>query len=229
MERVSSFVQALARSLSKPTEKPREGCRVLAPIVVSRDIGSGGRLVAMALAERLGFQLCGKAILEEMASRNHVPQDLIDLLDERPGRALELFGATLLRGVSMSTEDYSRMLKATIRALLDLGSVVVLGRGAVFLAKPGTALRLKIVAPVEMRIRNYAGYEKIDERTAARRLHEIDLERQKFFKSVYGHHEVGPECFDLAINMECLSIDQAVDLALDGYRKVCKCHAKVVA
>ncbi|MBX7245571.1 MAG: cytidylate kinase-like family protein [Candidatus Sumerlaeaceae bacterium] len=221
MKSMSDFIRAYSAGLASHDIAPARK-KYAPPVVVSREIGSGGRFVARALAERLGFELCDKAILEEIASKSKAPKDLVEMLDEKPGRAMEVFGANLLHGVSMTREDYDRLLKATIHALLDLGNVVILGRGAAFLAEPGKVLRLRLVAPFEMRVANLARYLNIDEHDARKQIHAIEEERHKFHLRLFGKGETSPENFDMGLNMQCLTIDDAVELALDAYNRICK-------
>ncbi|MCX7019629.1 MAG: cytidylate kinase-like family protein [Candidatus Sumerlaeota bacterium] len=224
MKMLSNFLHAYGRTIAlREKGRPEAKQKFQPAIAVSREVGSGGRLVAQALADKLGFQLCDKSILEQIATRNNVPKDLIELLDECPGRSLEIFGASLMRGVSFSHSDFDRFLRATINALLELGSVVIVGRGAVCLARPGQALRLRIVAPLEMRIRNYAGYEKITETESRKRLKAIEDERAKFMRRFFGRSSAVSHAFDLAINTEGISIDTAVEMSLEAYHRICKC------
>ncbi len=206
----------LSRERKDSGEKPFR-----APIAISREIGSGGRLIAQALADRLGFTMAGKSILEEIATKTKVPQDLVELLDERPGRALEIFGAGLLRGAAINEKDYDRVLKSTLSALLELGSVVIVGRGAVFVAKPGRALRVLVVAPLEKRVENYAKYLQMDLKKARAEVARIDDERHRFHKRHFGTTEITPDRYDIALNMAHITLESATDILMTAYEEVC--------
>jgi cytidylate kinase len=217
MKSMAEFLKAYSQALTKhqPGGSPQRPWRM--PVVVSRQVGSGGLLFAQALADRLGFEVCDKKILEEISRRSKVPEDLVRLLDERPGRSLEVFGASLLRGASLSVNDYDAILKGTLRALLQLGNVVIIGRGANFLAEPGKALRVRLVAPLKVRIANIMQRCGVDEKTARQMVHDTDAERAKFMKRVYGQEESAPDSFDLGLNTHKIPIEQAVRIALDVY------------
>jgi len=223
MKTLSDFVSAYSRVLARREEEEarRQVCQP--PIVVSRQVGSGGHLVAEKLAQRLGFALCDKQILDELATRAKVPRDFLEMLDERPAKALELLGASLLRGVGLTPEDYERLLKSGLKALLKLGSVVIVGRGAIFLAEPRKALRVRIVAPRELRIRNLAQRLNVSAEEAAHRLQQIEKERAEFLRRYFNAEEASAECFDIALNTECLTIDDCVELVLRTYEKLFGC------
>ncbi|MGB9691748.1 MAG: AAA family ATPase [Candidatus Sumerlaeaceae bacterium] len=228
MKTLSDFLAAYSQVIARRDEEAgrREVCHP--PIVLSREIGSGGRRIAEALAGRLGFVLCDKQILDELAERAKVPKDFLAMLDERPAKALELLGASLLRGVSLTPEDYERVLKSGLRALLRLGSVVIVGRGAIFLAEPGKALRVRVVAPRHLRIKNLMNYENISDQEAAKRIEKIEKERAEFLRRYFGAEEARADCFDIAVNTECLSIENCVDLIMEAYKKLFKCGEQIV-
>ncbi len=224
MKTLADFLAAYSRLIAGHEEQDKERRLCRPPIVISREVGSGGRRVAELLAQKLGFALCDKQILDELATRAKVPRDFLALLDERPAHALELLGASLLRGVSLAPEDYERLLKSGLRALLKLGSVVIVGRGAVFLAEPRRALRVRVVAPLPLRIKNFAAYENISEDEAARRIQRIEKERAEFMKRYFGAEEATADCFDIAVNTECLSFEQCVELILQTYEFIFGCR-----
>ena len=190
MKGMTEFIRAYGSVLWKEDEGEEAKKRFRPSVVISRELGSGGRVIAGLLAEKLGFEVAGKHIIDEIASRIKVPTDLLRLLDERPGNTLEMFGAGLLHGAAISESDYDRALKGTMGTLLELGSLVIVGRGGVFVAKPGQALRLMVVAPLEKRVHNYVMYENLTEKKARDKLLEIDAQRRHFHKRQIGRAHV---------------------------------------
>ncbi len=223
MKTLSDFLAAYSQVIARREEEAGQRAACHPPIVVSREVGSGGRRIAEMLAQRLGFVLCDKQILDELAERAKLPKDFLAMLDERPAKALELLGASLLRGVSLTPEDYERLLKSGLRALLKLGSVVIVGRGAVFLAEPGKVLRVRVVAPLEIRINNFMTYEHISRDEAAKRIEKVERERAEFLRRYFGKEEATADCFDIAVNTQCLSMEACVELILEAYKKLFPC------
>lgn len=220
MKGMTEFIRAYGSALAKERtgEEPKK--RFRPSIAITRELGSGGRIIAGLLAERLGFEVAGKEIINEIAERIKVPKDLLGLLDERPGNTLEIFGAGLLHGAAISESDYDRALKGTLGTLLELGSLVIVGRGGVFVAKPGQALRVMVVAPLERRVQNYVIYENLSEKKAREKLLEIDAQRHHFHKRHFGHTEVDSNHYDLTINTEHLSMRSATEVILAAYREL---------
>ena len=220
MKGMTEFIKAYGSTLPKDQQGSDQPIPLRMPIAISRQIGSGGRLVAARLAERLGLELVSKSIIEEISHRTKVPTDLLDLLDEKPGRALELFGAGLLRGASITESDYNRVLKATVATFLELGNAIILGRGSIFVALPGRALRLLIVAPLENRIEAMTRYEDLTPQKARARVLEIDSERRQFNKRHFGHEEASAEHYDLVVNTAMFSVDEAAEISICAYQKM---------
>ena len=217
-------MSAYSRALRAREEVARARREFAPPVLISREAGGGGRRLAKALAERLGFELCDRRILEEIAAKSKVPPDLVELLDEHPRGFLEVFGTGLLRGASISLEEFDRYLRQAVTSFLKLGRVVILGRGAAFLAEPGTALRLRLVAPFETRVQNFARMEGITEKQAREKIPMLEAERERFLNRVFGKHRFDDEHFDLTINTGTIPLDAAIKLALETYEVVCGEH-----
>lgn len=219
----SSRIGVLAsyvRAMSGHEEQKASKVRPAMPVVVSRQFGSGGKRVAEALAHRLNFHLFDKEILERIVTHAKVPPDIARLFDEHNVSPMEMFGTDLLRGQGLRSDEFARFLKLAIVSLLNAGNVVLLGRGAAFLAKPGTALRLRIVAPERVRISNLVEYEHFTEAEARKKIQQVDHERLLFHKKIFGHAEVTPDCFDLGLSTEVLNVEECTDLALAAYNKI---------
>ncbi|MGH7288666.1 MAG: AAA family ATPase, partial [Myxococcota bacterium] len=60
-------------------------------ITLSRQLGAGGSLVAERVAERLGFQLVDRALVDSVAARAGVPPADVARLEERTPGLLERF------------------------------------------------------------------------------------------------------------------------------------------
>jgi CMP/dCMP kinase len=216
MGRTANVIQEYARRLSERVEPSQENI-FRPPIAISREVGSGGGKVAEALAVRLGFKCCDRCILDTLAVTMHASPENLNELDERPVDRLALFGSSFFTGCYISRTELDNSLKQTVRKLLDLGSIVVLGRGAVFLAEPGRALRLRITAPFDLRVAEMMRRYSLARKQAETKVHQIDLERLLFHKRMFGMYEGRSESYDLAINLQQLTTENAVEIAVGAY------------
>ena len=227
--RMENLVKAYASTV-RMTRDTKHGKHPGMPaIVISREVGSGGRFIATELANTFGYKLYDKTIVDMIAAHGGVPAELVSKLDEHAHDSLSLFGAGLLSGPFLSSGEFCTLLKKTINELLDEGSVVIVGRGSTFLAKPKLALRVRIVAPVAMRIHNLAAYLKCSEEHAAKELMKLETDRDRFHKQLFGNTEIQAETYDLSINTATVSIEDATKMCVNAYEMVTGIKPKLVA
>ena len=120
----------------------------MAIVTISHQLGSGGGEVAHAVAERLGYRSVGAEVLAEAAQR-------YGLVEERLTRLGEAKPAFLDR-LAAETQTYIAVMQSAVyEAVHD--DVVVLGRGGQWLLRDVPhVLRVRLVAPFEVRVRHLA-------------------------------------------------------------------------
>jgi len=91
------------------------------------------------------------------------------------------------------------------------GRAVIVGRGANFVLPPDKRLSVRIVAPLELRIKNVTRDFGIDTEEARRRVIRTDSDRRAFVRKYFNTDIRAPLNYDLVINIGILSIEGAVD------------------
>lgn len=186
-------------------------------VYISRTVGSGGRVVAAALAERLRWPLFDKEILQAMAGDDAVRGRLYESMDERDvGWFEETFSSLMSR--EFPRNDYFHRLCRTVLSIARQGSAVFLGRGVGLILPADRGYRVRLVAPLEFRIRRHAELQELDLQRARREVERIDKERAEFVRNQF-HADPGDITrFDIAINFARHTPDQAVELIMAGMR-----------
>ncbi len=230
----SNRMESLVKAYASTVRMTRENKSVLRSgavpaVVISREVGSGGRFIATELAKQLGFKLYDKSIVDIIAKEGGVPAEFVNKLDEHATDSLSLFGVGLISGPFLSAGEFGILLKKTINDLLEGGSVVIVGRGSAFMAKPRMAFRVRVIAPLAMRVRNLAAYLKCDEAHAAREMQKLETDRDRFHKQLFGSTELQAETYDISINTATISIEDAAKLCLTAYEIVTGVKPKPVA
>ena len=101
-------------------------------VAVSWQVGSRGRDIGQALAERLAYSLHEEAIVQEIARRAHTSASKVATMDERPRSSLVEW-LLLADGLApLSAQEYGRLLVRVIRTIERSGAAVILGHGAVY-------------------------------------------------------------------------------------------------
>lgn len=182
-------------------------------VTVSRELGSGGTTVAKLVAQRLGFRLWDREILEAMAERLKAELGHVERWDEQVPSAIESIMRGALQRIPM-TATYKRILKEILTEIAARGRAVIVGRGGACLLPE--SLRVRVVAPLELRIARVAELEKLTEHQARRLVMETDAKRRRFGQIHFRQDIDSPLLYDLVINTERMSLEFAATLVVDA-------------
>jgi cytidylate kinase len=181
-------------------------------LTVSREFGSGGGRIAKLVADRLGWKLLDRELIEEIARSARIDPRIVTLFDERPetwvGRMNRraMRGAALAAGVAPDEEkcfDCDVMADLTQRVIErahNKGNCVLVGRGAqCILQNEKDAFHVFVYAPFgerACRLRARLGADvNVDER-----IHAIDGERAHYLKQTFGKIWNDPHLYHLMIS-----------------------------
>jgi len=181
-------------------------------ITISREPGSGGRLVAENLAAKMNFEVFHQEVLHEMAKRAEVSQQMLATMDERGLSILEDWISSLVYDRHMWPDEYLQHLMNVIGTIGKHGRAVVVGRGANFILPPEQRFRVRITAPQKFRIRKVAQKFNLSESDARRRVVKTESDRKAFIRKYFNTDITDPDNYDLTINTESLGVDQAADV-----------------
>ena len=180
-------------------------------ITISREPGSGGRIVAQKLAQRLELHLFHQEVVHAIAKRADYSKQLLETLDEKGLSVLEDWVASMLHERHMWPHEYLQHLMKVVGTIARHGRAVIVGRGANFILPPDNRLRLRIVAPQKLRIMQVARDFDVSEEMAKRRVIRTESDRRAFIRK-YFNAEIGdPMNYDLILNTEMLSVEDAVN------------------
>jgi len=110
--------------------------------------------------------------------------------------------------------DYFQRLVKTTLSLARQGSAVFVGRGVDLMLPQNLGFRIRIVAPIAMRLQRFADRHGMALKQAGDIATRIDRERAEFVRRHFRVDINDPTRCDLTLNMEHLSIDQAVEAIL---------------
>lgn len=162
-------------------------------VAVSREMGSGGYEIASAVAKALDFEYVDREILLQAARAHAVPEEKIADVDERRLSLWERFDEEKRR--------YLIYIEAAYYSFAEKGRVVTAGRGGPFFLRDVThALKVRVMAPVDVRVRRVMAQEKLDYKTALARVKNYDRELSGRIDYLFGLDWALPEHYDLVIN-----------------------------
>ena len=190
----------------------REEKKGVSVITVSREPGSGGRIVATRLADKLGIAIFHQEVINEMAKSADVSEKLVETLDERGLSILEDWISSLVHARHLWPDRYMQHLMKVVGTIGKHGRAVVVGRGANFILPPEKRFSVRIVAAQAWRIKNVAKEFNISSEDAKRRVMRTESDRRAFVRKYFNADIADPTNYDLVINTATLSVDQAVDV-----------------
>jgi cytidylate kinase len=187
-------------------------------VTISRDFGSLGKEVAQLLADTLEVRCCDRSILQEVARRANVDEDLVSALDEHVSSINDHWWQHLMNKDTFSYEDYYRYLVKTVLSISRGGGVIV-GRGANHILGEAKAFRVRICGSEEQCARRIAEREGITLEESARRVREVNHERAEYIKMLY-HEDINDNTsYDLVLNSDQHDIVQLTGMILDAMEK----------
>jgi cytidylate kinase len=172
-------------------------------ITLSRELGSRGDDVAMAVAEKLKLRLVGRDLINQAARQAGVPEVALAEIDE-----LGLLG---VKPSKEALRQYRQTAELVINELADAGDVLLVGRGSqiALRERPGV-MHVRIIAPKASRIRCVQERYRISVEAATARVETSDAARTGYLQRQYGVRSNTPDLYDLTVNMAHLTVEDAV-------------------
>ncbi len=187
--------------------------RQLGPFVtVSRMAGSGGAEIARRLGERIGWAVLDRELVDEVAEKLKLEPGFLELVDETRANWFSDTLYNLLHSRLVLQDSYVEMIGKLILLAAWQGQVVIVGRGAHLLLPADTGLRVRVVAPRELRVQRLAAEQGLDRVSAERRLDEVDRAREEYVRRHFGMPAGDP--FDLVLDAGAFGVDGTVELLL---------------
>ena len=202
-------------------------------ITINRELGSGGRTVGRKLAEKLNIPFYDKALINELKKKFQLETDQIEKL--KSGKSdwwREFINAAMDMGQGMNemwyyqrmtgqeallvtSSDMFKMDKEILTQVAAEESCVIAGRSgfSVFADNPNH-LSILIQAPLEHRIQRIMGKQNLTHEEAEKIIKKVDDMRESYVKKYTGTSRYDTRNYDLVINMEGKTEDEAVDLIL---------------
>ena len=186
--------------------------RQITVVTVSSEPGSGGQIVAREVARKLEFDLFEREIVKKIAQSVQISAAVIDTIEKDRLTGVEDFLASLVNDKYLWPGLYLQHLMKVIGVIGKHGRAVIVGRGANFIIPPAEALKLRIVAPLEIRIRNIAQAFDVSLPEAKKRVVNRESKRRAFIRQSFNANIADAHHYDLVINTCQLPIDRAVEI-----------------
>ena len=180
-------------------------------VTISREPGSGGRIIAESLAEKFNLDLFNQGMIHRMAESAKVSKQVLETLDEKGLNVLDNWIASLVDSKHLWPDQYQKHLMKVILTIGKHGRAVIVGRGANFILSPESRFRVRVIAPIDTRIGNISRDYDVSAKKAKRRMIKTESDRRAFIRK-YFNSDIGASAnYDLVINTDTVSVENAVE------------------
>jgi cytidylate kinase len=202
-------------------------------ITVARQVGTQGEELARTIALRIGFRYIDYQIIQDAAHEAGVSPETVSDAEHTPSlmtRLLESLARTpsmpvaawadpvpLATSPLLTSTDYRRFVEDVIRDLAEQGECVIVGHGAqVALRERPDTLRALITGSRKVRVKRIMQGMGVDEKAAQQTADRTDAERLDYFHRFYDTGWLSPWTYDLCLNTDHLSVEQATDVLVEA-------------
>ncbi len=171
-------------------------------ITISRGTLSGGNTLAVRLAEKLGYNYVSREELADQATKMGVPVGKLQMAMVKPPRVYKRMGR--------ERDQYLSCMTMLLCEKILEGNLIYHGHtGHLLLPGITNVLRIRILADIEFRIKWVSERLRIDREKAKSYIKNVDTDRDKWIKFLYGVDWHDPLNYDLVVNLDQTGIDNA--------------------
>jgi cytidylate kinase len=185
-------------------------------ITMSRLPGAMASELARKLAKDLDIDFFDQEIVEKIAESADKSKRVVESLDEQDRGILEEW-ITALGENHMWSYEYLQHLTNVVGTIGAHGHAVIVGRGASFILPREVCLRVLVVAPLLVRIKNVMVKFKVSDKEATRQVTRTDAERKAFIQKYFQADMMDPTNYDLVINTHNIDIDLAARIIKETF------------
>jgi cytidylate kinase len=167
----------------------------MAIITISRGTMSGGKKLAEMLAEKTGYRCISREIIIKGAKDYSIEEDkLYNAIRKSP---------TIIQKFTYERECYLGYLQATLCEYAKDDNLIYHGHAGHFLLKGiSHVIRARITASMPYRIKSARDRMDIIDKDAEKYIKQVDHERIKWTKFLYGKDWSATEIYDIALHLE---------------------------
>jgi hypothetical protein len=215
-EKAKKYIESQQKILSEKSKLTHGPC-----ITISREVGAGADAVSERVCDLLQkkrryedvkWTVFDKNIIEKVIEDHNLPEKLSEYLEE--DKITEINGmVSELLGLHPPAWLIVHKTAKTILQLAEMGNVIIIGRGAnVVTAHMKNVFHVRLVAPLEDRIRHIQDIFDLSRKEAIKRIKKDDVMRRHYLHYHY-HKDIDDKfLYHIIINTHLLPYDEAAEM-----------------
>ena len=185
-------------------------------ITISRLPGAMASELAKKLSEDLDIDLFDQEIVEKIAESADKSKRVVESLDEQDRSILEEWITALGENHMWSYENLQHLTNV-VGTIGAHGHAIIVGRGASFILPKEVCLRVLVVAPLLVRIKNVMIKFKVSDKEASRQVMKLDAERKAFIQKYFQADMMDPTNYDFVINTHNIDVELAARIIKETF------------
>ena len=186
-------------------------------ITISRLSGCDAWNIAKQISADLEIDFFDQEIVDAIAKNADVNRRVVETVDEQDNSIVLDWLSTLTAERHFWPNEYLDQLTKVIGTIGAHGHTVILGRGASYILPKEICLRVLVVAPLELRIKNVREAYKVSEKVARQNVMGKESERVAFIRRYFHADMLDPVNYDLVFNMEMNEQDSVIEMVKVAY------------
>jgi len=187
-------------------------------VAISRTHGARGRAIGHMVAERLGVNAYDKQIVEQIAESAQVRQQLVESVDDTMRDRIGNWVGEQFDTGYFTYSDYLKHLTQVLLTVTRQESAVIVGRGAQYVLDPRRTLRVRVDAPLGLRIERVAEAHGLPPKEARAEVMRVDAQRAAFCSLHFGRDSADADDYDLVLNSGAVPVELCAEVIERIYR-----------
>ena len=195
-------------------EKKRQPEAATPVITVSMQPGSGGSEIADLLAKRLDYDCFNRDIVERISKSTKIRSTVINSLEKERRRGVNDFITSLIDDQYIHPDSYLSHLMETVNTIAKHGRAVIVGRGANFILPADEIFSLRVIAPLDLRVKRVAMANRVTTKEAQKRVMHRASKRKAFVRQSFHADISDPKHYDMMINTGKVTTEVAAEAVI---------------
>jgi cytidylate kinase len=212
---IEKFVKNQLEKWDKAYAKDKVKTEAYLPVItVSMEPGSGGSVMAQKISERLNFSYFHRDIVEEISKSAQIRSTVVNTLEKERLSGVKDFISSLVEEQYIHPDTYLKHLLEVISTIGKHGRAVIVGRGANFILPAEDIFSVRVIAPLDIRIRNIALEYRVTSEEAKRRIIRRESRRKAFIRQSFHADITDPIHYNMTVNTGKIGIAAAVEAVI---------------
>ena len=191
-------------------------------VTIGRQLGSNGKIIGKALAEKLGFAFYDKELIAKAAKESGLSENLFDGMDEKSTNSLLyalVMGVQSGKGLYyqyndvLNGDNIFKLQSDVIKGIADKGSCIIVGRCADYILRdnPGR-ISLFLYADGDCRAKNLMERDGMSEKEAYNAINKADKRRSNYYNFYTNNTWGDVNNYHLCLDTASLSVDGCLEM-----------------